>query len=341
MRKKPPVRITVASLMIGLVLCISTSGLAQKPVVIKMATLAPEGSSWMRIITGLTDEIAEKTGNAVTFRIYAGGVLGDEKDILRKMNIGQIQAAALTSSGLSAIVADMDVFQIPFLFNSYEETDYVVDKLDGILRNQFEAKGYDLLGWSEGGFVYLMSTTPIDSLETLRKTKVWTWADSPMAKAIFDEAGVSAIPLSVPDVLVGLQTGLIDVVYAPPSGAIAMQWFTKTKYITDIPLIYLLGGVVVKHSVMESISADHRQVMQELFDAHMARLKTTVRQENKDAMQVMQKHGMQLVTPSAEQVQGFKTISDRAMQRMHGHTFSPKIREQVNSYLSTFRRENQ
>jgi TRAP-type C4-dicarboxylate transport system substrate-binding protein len=334
-------QMVAACLMIYLLTGIFAIGRAEKDLVIKLASLAPEGSSWVTIISELTEEIAQKTGGAVKFRIYAGGVLGDEKDLLRKMHIGQIQAAALTSSGLSAIVADMDVFQIPFLFDNYEETDFVVAHLDGYFRAQFEKHGYALPGWSEGGFVYLMSTTPIDSLAALRQSKVWTWADSPMAKIIFEEAGVSAIPLSVPDVLVGLQTGLIDVVYAPPTGAIAMQWFTKTKYITDTPLIYLLGGIVVKKSVMDSIRPDHRKIIQELFDTHMGRLKAVIRRENAEAIQVMQKHGLQIVSPSEQEVQKFKAVSDRAMQRMGGHTFSPQIRERVESYLADFRREKQ
>ncbi len=198
----------------------------------------------MKTINTLTAEVMKKTENRVQFKIYPGGTLGDEMDMLRKMKIGQIQSAALSSGGLSALSKEIDVLQIPFLFQKYEEADSILKKMDSLFRKGFEENGYVLLGWSEAGFVYLMSTIPISSVADLKKAKVWIWEESPMSKAIFDEAGVKAIPLSVPDVLVGLQTGLVDVVYAPPTVAISLQWFTKVKYLSDVPLAYLAGGIV-------------------------------------------------------------------------------------------------
>ena len=223
-------------------LLLAQSAWAEKSIIIKLATLAPEGTSWMKTINTLNAEVMKKTENRVQFKIYAGGALGDEMDMLRKMKIGQIQSAALSSGGLSSIFKEIDVLQIPFLFQKYEEADFILKKMDSLFRKGFEENGYVLLGWSEAGFVYLMSTIPISSVADLKKGKVWIWEESPMSKAIFDEAGVKAIPLSVPDVLVGLQTGLVDVVYAPPTVAISLQWFTKVKYLTDVPLVYLAGG---------------------------------------------------------------------------------------------------
>ena len=128
---------------------------AEKSLIIKLATLAPEGSSWMKTLNTLNTEVMKKTESRVQFRIYPGGVLGDEKDMLRKMKIGQIQSAALTSGGLSAIFKEIDVLQIPFLFQNYEEADFILNKMDAFFRKGFEENGYVLLGWSEAGFVYL------------------------------------------------------------------------------------------------------------------------------------------------------------------------------------------
>jgi len=312
----------------------------QKPVIIKIATLAPDGSAWIESLKKIDMEVAEKTGNIVRFKLYPGGVLGDEKDMLRKMHIGQIQAAVLTSSGLSAIFSEMDVFQIPFLFRDHQEVDFVTGKMDAFFKKGFEDKGYAMLGWSEGGFVRLMSVIPVDSLEKLRKAKVWTWADSPMAAIIFEEAQVSGIPLSVPDVLVGLQTGLVDVVYAPPSGAIALQWFTKIKYITDVPLIYLVGSLVIKKSVFHQISPDHQAVLKDSFERNMDELKIVIRKENQEALEVMAKHGVKILKPSEEEIKKFKDLSDRAMQRIKGHSFSKKVREEIEGYLRAYRGGN-
>ena len=266
-------------------------------------------------------------------------MLGDENDMLRKMHIGQIHGAALTSAGLSAIFAEMDVFQIPFLFQSHHEVDHVVKEMDSFFREGFEKNEYILLGWSEGGFVRLMSTTPVASLDDLRKVKVWTWEDAPMTEAIFDEANVSAIPLSVPDVLVGLQTGLVDVVYAPPSGAIALQWFTKTRYMNDVNLIYLIGGLVMKKKIFNKLSPDHRKIVMDTCRRRMNTLKKTIRKENQEAIQVMVKHGVKIISPTPPQIAEFKKVSDQAMQRVEGKTFSKKTRNEVVTRIDAYRKK--
>ena len=324
-------------MLIALILVVPAGG-QEKGLVIKLATLAPEGSTWAKAFNALNSEIMKKTENKVQFRIYPGGVLGDEKDVLRKMKIGQIQGAALTSGGLSAIYKEIDVLQIPFLFQSYGEVDYVLTKMDASFRKGFEENGYILLGWSEAGFIYLMSTIPIASVSDLKKAKVWIWEESPMSKAIFDEAGVSAIPLSIPDVMVGLQTGLVNVVYAPPTGAISLQWFTKIKYVTDVPLVYLLGGLVLKKDTFNQIPPSLQSILLETFQKHLEPLKTVTRDENRDAMKVMTKQGVKLVTPSKDQVDEFKKLSNKAIGRITGQSFSKKSLEEVTSLLESYKK---
>ena len=309
-----------------------------KAVTIKIATLAPQGSAWIQAFDDLNAAVKKKTNNAVRFKIYPGGVLGDEKDMRRKMHVGQIQGAVLTSAGLSGIFSEMDVFQIPFLFESYDEVDYVVEKMDAFFRNGFMDKGYILLGWSEGGFIRLMSTAPMSSLDDMRKAKVWIWEDAPMAKAIFEAANISAIPLSLPDVLVGLQTGLVDVVYAPPSGAISLQWFTKTRFMTDVPLMYLIGGVVVKKNLFKKLSPAEQQALLELCPKYMSELKLVIRKENQEAIKVMTKHGVKLVKPSRDQIKEFKKVAADAMERQTGESFSRTVRDQVIAHLKAFRK---
>jgi TRAP-type C4-dicarboxylate transport system substrate-binding protein len=312
---------------------------AESSVTIKLATLAPEGSSWIKSINALNSEVKKKTENKVQFRIYPGGVLGDETDMLRKMKIGQIQAAALTSGGLAPLFREIDVLQIPFLFQKYEEVDAVLTKMDSFFRKGLEDNGYILLGWSEAGFAYLMSTVPIASLADFKKAKVWTWEESPMSKAIFDEAKVSAIPLSVPDVLVGLQTGLVNVVYAPPTGAISLQWFTKVKYLTDVPLFYLAGAIVVRKETFQQISPSDQSSIIEISQRHLNQLKTVTRNENREAIQVMIKHGTKIITPSKDQIDEFKRLSNQAISRLGNESFSKKVLNEVSSILEENRRQ--
>jgi len=308
----------------------------QSPVIIKLATLAPEGSPWIQVLKAAADEAQQKTGNAVQFKIYPGGVMGDERDMVRKMHIGQLQAAMLSSASLASMYPEIDVLQTPFLFDSYPETDFVVGKMQDGFKSGLEKNGYVALGWSEAGFVYLMSTVPVETLELLRKAKVWIWNDSPMSKAIFEEAGVIGVPLSISDVLVGLQTGLVEVVYVPPSVAVALQWFTRIKYITDAPLNYMLGGLVAKKEAFDKIDPQHQSVVKEVFQRHMTRLKEIIRAENQEALTVMQKQGIKLISPGKAQIADYKSISEKAMQKESGHKFSPKTKEEVSAWLKAY-----
>ena len=336
-------RLSVLKIMglgvIVLILLNTTTLGAQKNVVIKIATLAPDGSAWMKVFNELNEDLKARTDNRVSFRIYPGGVLGDEKDMLRKMMIGQIHGAVLSAPGLSTIVKAMNVTQVPFLFETYGEVDYVLTKMDGFFKKAFEDKGYALLGWSEGGFVRLMSTVPINTLSDLKQSKVWTWEEAPIAQAIFDEANISAVPLSIPDVLLGLQTDMIQVVYAPPAGAISLQWFVKTKYLTDVPLMYLAGGIVVKKQILTSISKADMQVMTESIDRYMIKLTKVIRKQNQEAIQVMEKHGVQILNPTREEIEKFKALSSKAMQRLGNEDLPKEILKEVYGYLETYRKE--
>jgi TRAP-type transport system periplasmic protein len=337
MRSGFAVKILGLSLGVFLFFTHSVMG-GEKSSLIKLGTLAPEGSSWMKTFNAINTEVMKKTGNMVQFRIYPGGILGDEMDMLRKLKIGQIQGVALTSAGLSTLFKEMDVIQIPFLFQTYEEVDAVMKKMDSFFRKGLDDSGYVLLGWSEAGFVYLMSTVPVPSLAELKKAKVWIWEDSPMSKAIFDEAGVKAIPLTLPDVLVGLQTGLVEVVYAPPTAAISLQWFTKVKYITDVPLIYLAAGVVVKKDIFKQIPQTSQNFILESFQQQLDQLKIVTRNENRDALKVMVKNGVKIITSSKDQIDEYKRLSNKAMGHVSGQTFSKKVFEEVTSLLESYRR---
>jgi TRAP-type C4-dicarboxylate transport system substrate-binding protein len=337
MKRWKVIKRVILSLLVSLFFIQHALG-AEKDLIIKMATLEPEGSSWMKTFNLLNREITKKTDNRVQFRIYPGGSLGDEMDILRKMKISQIQGAALSSGGLSVLFKDVDVFQVPFLFQNYGEVDTVLKKMDSYFRKGFEESGYILLGWSEAGFVYLMSTLPISSVADLKKAKVWIWEDSPMAEAIFNEAGVKAVPLSVPDVLVGLQTGMVDVVYVPPTYAISFQWFTKIKYLTDVPLVYLAGGIVVRKDTFQSIPASYQSFVMESSQNYLDQLKVVTRKENQEAIKVMTKQGVKIVTPSADQIDEFKKLSDKAMRHIGNQSFSQNVFDRVTSILEDYRR---
>ncbi len=323
--------------LLTLILVFAPGSAVAKKTTIKIATLAPEGSAWVKTFNAINDEVQQETQGQVHLRIYPGGVLGDEKDMLRKMQIQQIHGAALSSPGLSTLYKEIDIFQVPFLFQDQGEVDHVLQNMDSFFRKGLSESGYVLLGWTGGGFVRLMSMTPATTLEALKQAKVWTWEDAPISRAIFEEAGVTGIPLSLPDVMVGLQTGLVDVVYAPPAGAIALQWFTRIKYITDLPLLYVTGGVVIKKNVFQGLKTEHQEIVQQVFTEHLRKLIGALRQDNQEALQIMVKHGVQIVKPPPDQIIVFKQISERALEKLPDGTFAPTTLAEAKRLLHEFR----
>ena len=309
-------------------------------VVLKLGTLAPEGTAWVKAFRDIGREVEQKTGKQVSLRLFPGGVLGDEEDMLRKIKVGQIQGVLLTGGGLGLIFKDLKILAIPFLFQNYSEVNALLNKMDGFFRKGLEENGFKSLGWAEQGFVYLFSKEPIHSAADIGKRKVWIWEDTAMGRAVFKELGINPIPLSIPDILMALQTGMIDTVYASPLAAISMQWFTKVAYMTDVPLAYSVGAVVFQKSAFEKIPAAQRGNVEEIFKRHLEPLRDKVRSENEKAIQVLTGKGIKRVTPSPEEVKEFQALCARGINTLGEDQFSKKTLEDIRAFLKNLRKEN-
>jgi TRAP-type C4-dicarboxylate transport system substrate-binding protein len=336
-------KLTRIAILLGAILVFAFFGhqplvAAEEEYLIKFATLAPEGSPWMNTFHKINGEIKEKTEGKVKLKAYPGGVLGEDRDMLRKMRIGQIHAGGFTGSGLTLVNSEITVMATPFLFRDYGEVDYVLGKMGGHFKRGFEKEGYVVLGWSEIGFVYLLSNVAITSIKELRGARVWSIEGDPLASPVLRKAGVTPIPLGIPDVLMALQTNLIDVVYAPPLAAIALQWFTKVKYMTNLPLIYSLGGVLVDKKVFGKISHNLQEIVKEVFQRHTSLLNERTRRDNDEAVKVMLKEGIELVTPNSKETEEFKRISLEAIDDLAGKAFSKDVFAEVRSHLNQYRK---
>jgi TRAP-type transport system periplasmic protein len=320
-------------------LCVPVPSRAQN-VVIKIATLAPEGSAWVKAFREINKELEQKTNKQVTLRLFPGGILGDEEDMLRKIKVGEIQGALLTGGSLGIIFKEIRILGIPFLFQNYQEVDAVLARMDAFFQKGLLDNGFKSLGWAEQGFIYLLSKEAIRSAADLKKGKVWVWEDAPLGRVVFKELGVNAIPLPVTDVLMALQTGIIDTVYSSPLAAIAVQWFTKVSFMTDVPLAYAAGAVVLKKSDFEKIPVSHRPVVEAAFTRQLVPLKEQLRKENEKAIQVLAGKGIKLVTPSARDLKEFQTLCFKGIATLGEDQFSKKTLEEVRNSLKTLRKEN-
>lgn len=293
----------------------ATEAHAKKPAVqLKMATVAPEGSTWMKMMRQIDREVREATGDAVGFKIYPGGVQGDETVVLRKMRTGQLHGGGLTGLGLGLIAPETRVMEIPFLFESHEAIDAAYERVGPQLEQSLDAAGYTLLGWVEVGFVYLFSKQPIATQDDLKAAKMWLWEGDPLAESFYREADVVPVPLAVTDVMTSLQTRLIDAVYSPPLAALALQWFTRVSYYTDLPITYSSSAVVLSHKAFNRIPVQHRDTVLQICRKRFRELVEKTREQNAESLIEIGKSGVQPVAVSAEQVQRFRAIGQRVWE---------------------------
>jgi TRAP-type transport system periplasmic protein len=330
------------ALVVGLLILVSATGAdaARKPkakFMIKFATLAPEGSTWMKSMHQMDDEVRARTDNRVGFKFYPGGVQGDEKDVLRKIRNGQLHGGGFTGFGLGAVASDVRVLEMPFMFRDLAELDHVRGEIDGQLDEVFDAGGYLNLGWVDVGFIYIFSKNPIATPEDLAAARMWVWAGDPLAELFFKAFDISPIPLSAPDVLTALQTGVIDSAYSSTLGCIALQWFTRVSYMTDVPITHGMGAALISKKAMAKISPEDLVIMQEVSKPIMRDLTEKTRVQNQEAIEEMKKEGVQVVEVSEEVHQQFFKTGRGAWDDGVGELYSAELLEQVKTLLADYR----
>ncbi len=324
------------SLFTGL-LCLTLSFSVQAKT-FKIATVAPDGTTWMEALKDGAKEIKSRTEGRVKFRFYPGGIMGNDKAILRKMRIGQLHGGAITGGGLAAIYPDSQVYNLPLAFNDYEEVDYIRTKMDQQLIDGLKEKGYVSFGISEGGFAYVMSNSSVAGPKDLKGHKVWSPEGDDISRTAFESVGVSPIPLPLTDVLTGLQTGLIDTIASSTMGAVALQWHTKVKYVTNTPLMYLYGTMILKRKDFERLKPADQAIVQEVMGKAFAKLDTLNREDNKKAAEALKQQGITFITPTAnEQHEWHQTVNKAIEKLLDKGVVSKTMAEDFYKHRETYR----
>ncbi|MBU0506022.1 MAG: TRAP transporter substrate-binding protein DctP [bacterium] len=300
---------------------------------LKIATLAPQGTSMHNTFEKLGKDIKAATGGRVSIKIFGGGVQGDEKDVVRKMRYGQLDGAALTGVGMGMIDPQIRVLELPFLFKNSSEVDKVYAGMEPFFKSAFSNKGFELLGWAEVGFVKIFSNKAIREKTDLKGVKMWMWEGDPLAKAMYDAMGVTPVPLAITDVLTSLQTNLIDAAYAPEFGAIGFQWHTKTKYMTDVNLVNGTGGIILTKKAWAKISGGDKAIIKNLIKAEAKKLVQQTRQDNLESKQAVKSAGIQVVTPTPEAVEELRQIGKQVRTTLVGNLYSQQLLDMVLSKL--------
>ena len=277
-------------------LCLCWLGLsfahADDTYTLKFATLAPQGSTWMNIINDWAKQVEKESQGRLRFKLYPGGVSGDEPDVLRKIRFGQLHGAAFTGHGIGNIYSPARIFEIPYLFRDAQEIDAVRAQFMPEIEAGFRKNDYELLGWMEVGFIRFFSKHPIRTLDDLKQRRIWLWQGDPIGLAFFNASGISPVPLPLTDVYTSLSTGLIDTTIAPPLGAIAFQWFTKTPYMSEVPLSNGIGGLLVARAYFDKLPPDLQALLQRTGKQISARLITETRRDNEKSLLVLRNNGV-------------------------------------------------
>jgi TRAP-type C4-dicarboxylate transport system substrate-binding protein len=304
---------------------------------IKLATLAPENSSLMDIFREMDSELRKETEGRVGFTLFSGFALGNEGDIYRKLRFGLIQGAAFTANFLADINPEIRTLQVPFLFNNYEEVDYVLEKMVGEFNQSFSKLGYQVLGWSEIGFLHVMSTIPITKVEDLEGKKVWSRANAPLANAVFDKAQASPVAIASPDVLVALQTNLVEVVYNSPYYALVTQWYTQVKYINNIPLAYIGGALLVSNKTFSRLSSRDQETTRKVCMKYSRRLTERTRKDNVEAFEIILNRGVKSIPLAPGELESFKKILNQAVLEVDPKSLPTDTLQKVRAILKEYR----
>lgn len=332
----------IITLIIALLFAVSVS--AKEAYTLKFATLIPTGTSWTKVLEDWIREVETKSDGRITFKMYPGGIMGDEPDVIRKMRKGQLQGGLFTGYGIGRIYSPARVLEVPFLFKNTDESDYVRDKLMPEIETGFRDNGFELLGWPEVGFIHFFSKHRIDSIEDVQKSRIWLWQGDPLGEAFFQASGVSPIPLSIIDVYTQLTTshGSIDTVYASPFGAIALQWHTKLKFGTKIPLTNAIGGLIISGKFFNKLPKDLQTLLKTTGKIASDKIRGFARQENAKSIEILRSNGMVFLWAKNEiEFKKLIEIRDKAAKHLTDTNYIPKnLFSRVSEFLSEIRPKN-
>ena len=311
-------------------------------VTLKIATVTPEGSGWMKEMRASAKEIEKRTEGRVKIKYYGGGVMGNDQKVLSRIRLRSLQGGAFTPSALVSQYADLNLYGLPMVFDSEDEAAYVRSRLDERLEKGLEDAGWVNFGFAAGGFANLLSSSPIRSVDDLKGKKVWIPEGDDISRYAMQALSLTPVTLPLTDVLTGLQTGLIDIVPMSPVGALVLQWHTKVSYITEFPLVYTLGFMAVDKRAFEKLSPGDQVIVREVMELTYDKFNEQNLVDNRGARDALLNTGIESVDIDPEEY-------DRARQLLHDANralgekgkFTVELYDEMLRYIEEYRSERQ
>ncbi|HHJ35886.1 MAG TPA: C4-dicarboxylate ABC transporter [Gammaproteobacteria bacterium] len=283
---------------------------------IKIATLSPEGTFWMKQMRAGARKIEKQTQGRVKFKFYPGGVMGNDESVLRKIRIGQLHGGAITLGTLSQSSPNVTLYGLPYLFSNLDDAAEVRKTTDPMLMQDIEKNGFVSFGFAQGGFTYLMSKEPVRNLNDLRQRKSWIPEKSDIGLLVYEYIGVSPIALPLSDVLTGLQTGLINTIITSPIGALALQWHTHVRYVTDQPLNYLTAMLVIDKKIFKKIDKPDRKIVREVMGDVYKKIDKQNKIDNIAARKALINQGVKFIKLSDAEKTEWEKIDDYVIKKL-------------------------
>ncbi len=301
---------------------------AQAVTELRIATLAPSGSSWMKVFNAWNRTLQKETKGTLKLRFYPGGSQGDERDFVRKMRAGQMDGAAITTTGLGMLVRPVLVLSVPNILITYEQLDRVRAKLNSTFEKMFEDEGYKLLGWGDVGKTRLFSTTKLERPEDIKSTRPWAWKDDLIFTEFLKVVGANAVRLGVPEVYPALQTRMVDTLPASALAAVSLQWYSRLKYVSAENSGIIVGATIIRKDKFDALTpAQQAALTGTAVRAHRA-LNKAIRRDDEVAYQSILKRGIIPVTAGANQVL-WEKAGDEVRDRLTGRIYPKSLLEAV------------
>lgn len=309
---------------------------------LKIATSVPAGTAFIEQLKKAGGTIAERTDGRVELKLFPGGVMGNDQAVLRKIRIGQLHGAVITANALAKIHPDAQVYSLPFVFRNRQEVEYVRERIDPVIRERVRSEGFVVTGISEGGFTYLFTKDPIDSVDDLGDARVWVPQGDEITARMFKAAGSQPVSLPVSDVYTSLQTGMVDTVAINPSGAIALQWHTGVNHFTNAPLLFMVGMMVVDERAMNALDGGDREIVQAVLEDAFDRLDDITAEDNLEALEALEARGISAVEPARPpDEREWESIARETLQSLEREgRFDSKLLERVRGLVNEYRARN-
>ena len=320
------------------ILMLSAPGMAA--VTLKIATATPDVTQWMKDMRGSAKEIKERTEGRVVIKYYGGGIKGSDSKVLGQIRIRQLQGGAFPPSALAAQYSDLNLYGMPLVFDSEEEVAFVRSRMDARLQQGLEDAGFVNFGFASSGFASIMSSTPVKTMADLKGKRVWVPDGDTISYKSMQALSLNPVSLPLTDVLTGLQTGLIDIVAIPPIVALVLQWHTKVKYVTEVPLVYSFGFMAVDKKTFDKISDDDKAIVREVMTRTYQKFDEINPVENRKAFDSLIKSGIERVEFDEEEfVKVRSALLASNLKLGEDGAFTAELYEEMLRHIDEFRRE--